>query len=163
MAEMNHNLNEEQQGAAEEEEEKKITLRKEEDNEAVSDDSERTEEPVPKPAFNPETGELKINCRGLCSHPLHYVDRLIDSKEIVYGKKRMPLKIHCYICDNLMHGFIQAFYCQSGIKEHAPIMYLLNMQIHYSSYNLPNIPIPSEYVLWSNYSEAMLMAKPLDA
>ena len=140
MAEMSHNLNEEQQGAVDEEEDKKITLEKEDDNEAASDDSERTEEPVPKPAFNPETGEIKINCRGLCTHPLHYVERLIDSKEKVYGKKRMPRKIYCYICDDLLNGFTQAFYCPSGSKDHAPRFYcatcvLCQIQVHFKRKN----------------------------
>ena len=118
MADMNHNLNEEKQGAAEEEEEKRIVLQKEDDDEAASDDSQKTEEPVPKPAFNPETGEIKINCRGICPQPLHYIERVVDSKEMVYGKKKMPRKIYCYICDEQIGGFTQAFYCPSGIKKH---------------------------------------------
>ena len=148
MAEMKQNENEQQQQqrapAQEEEEKKQMVNDKEKENDGASDDSERTESSEPpiaiKPPFNKETGEIKIHCAETCPEPLVYTDKLLKSKEAVYGEKRMPRNIKCYYCKEKMSGFQQGFYCGSGERYHAPRYFcascvLCQVQVHLKKKN----------------------------
>ena len=139
MAKSTQNLNEEQNKEKVEKEEKAEILNNnnnndkddDEDGGASTDDSQKTEPMEQKkdadnsmhPAFNQQTGEIRINCVGTCRKSLMYVRRLIYVKELIYGAERTPRNLKCHECNENIGPHQQTFYCPSGMRVHAARFY----------------------------------------